>query len=109
MEDADGEESGGVEDAVDDVGGGEGGPDDVRSVPVIPGIGRFAVAAAGGRPPGVPVADTVWGRRGPPLARRARKACCSGEASVTGMKSMLPVVMACGRVYEGCEGDDKVS
>ena len=62
MEDAEGEESGGVEDAVDDVGGGEGGPDDVRSVPVIPGIGRLTDTGA----EGVPAAVAVPGR-----ARRA--------------------------------------
>ena len=49
------------------------------------------------------------GGRGALLARVARKACCSGEASVTGVRCMLSVVMACGRVYEDCEGDEKVS
>ena len=30
-------------------------------LPVLPGIGRFAVAVAGGRPPGIVVADTGVG------------------------------------------------
>ena len=60
-EDADGEEPGGVEDYIDDVGGGEGEPHDVEPVPVIPGSGGFAVAVAGGRPAGIPMADTGVG------------------------------------------------
>ncbi len=61
MEDAYGEESSQIEHAVNHVEGGKGCRDDVRSVPVLPGIGRFAVAVAGGRPPGIVVADTGVG------------------------------------------------
>lgn len=58
MEDADGEESGGVENAEDHIDGGKRGPDDVRSVPVLPWIGRLPEAGA----EGVPVAVTGLGR-----------------------------------------------
>lgn len=45
-----------------DVGGVETGPHHVGSVPVIPGIKRFAVAAAKGCPVGIPVAVTGVGK-----------------------------------------------
>ena len=65
------------------------------------------MAAAGGRPPGVPVADTDVGE-----ARTA-----PGEEGEEGLllrrglcdEENVACVMACGRVYEGCEGDEKVS
>ncbi|CAL8460940.1 g471 [Coccomyxa elongata] len=58
VEDVDGKESGCVENAVDYVGGGERCPHNVGPVPVLPGVGRFAVAAA----VGIPVAVTGLGR-----------------------------------------------
>lgn len=58
MEDSEGEESRGVEHAVDDVGGGEGGPEDIVSVPVVPGIGRLTDTGA----VGIPAAGAVAGR-----------------------------------------------
>ena len=62
MEDADGEESGEIEHGIDHVERGEGGPDDVGSVPVVPWIGRQTDTGA----EGIPVAVAGLGR-----ARRA--------------------------------------
>lgn len=82
MEDANGEEPGGVEDDVDNVGGVEAGPHHVAPVAVIEGIGRLTKQwREEGSRYGFLWQTQVWGRRGPPRARMAGKACCSREAS----------------------------
>ena len=61
VEDANSKESGCVEHAVDHIGGGERGPDDVRTVPVLPGVGGFAAARVIRLPIGIVAAGTgVW-------------------------------------------------
>ena len=103
VEDADGEEFGYVKNAVDYVGGGERCPHNVGPVPVLPGVGRFAVAAA----VGIPVAVTSLGR-----ARSAPReegeegllfigGLCDGSEMHVGCRDRE----ACGRLYEGSEGD----
>ena len=108
-EDADREEPGGVEDYIDNVGGGEGEPHDVRSVPVLPGIGRFAVAVAGGRPAGIPMADTGVGEARTAPGEKGEEGLLFRRGLCDRDEEHVACVMACGRVYEGCEGDERVS
>jgi hypothetical protein len=88
------------------VGGVEAGPHNVGPVPVIEGIGRSAVTAAGRFSPGISIADTGVGKARAATSEEGEEAVTGWLIEGAGCACWCRDGEVCGRVFEGCEGDE---